>query len=79
MRELEKPMKLVTLLSMTVLLVGCATTMGIGGINANPEAANPTAVCHVWKPVSWSSKDTDQTITEVKANNAARKAWGCPR
>lgn len=78
MRESAKPIRLVALLWTTVLLAGCVTTTGTGGIRANPEAANPTAVCHVWKPISWSSRDTDQTIAEAKANNAARKAWGCP-
>jgi len=28
-------------------------------------------VCQAWLPISWSSDDTDQTILEVKLNNAA--------
>jgi hypothetical protein len=33
--------------------------------------------CLVWRPISWSSKDTPKTIEEVKLNNARQKAW-CP-
>lgn len=33
--------------------------------------------CVVWKPITWSTQDTDQTIREVKENNAARKGY-CP-
>jgi hypothetical protein len=31
--------------------------------------------CANWKGVGWSKKDTDETIREVKANNARRLAW----
>lgn len=34
--------------------------------------------CLVWRPISWSSKDTPQTIEEVKLNNVRRNAW-CSR
>jgi hypothetical protein len=34
-----------------------------------------TEVCAVWRPVGWSSRDTPETVTEVKANNARRAAW----
>jgi hypothetical protein len=33
------------------------------------------AACSVWKNISWSKKDTDQTIKEIKVNNARRDAW----
>lgn len=36
---------------------------------------NETEVCAVWRPVSWSSRDTPETVTEIKASNARRKAW----
>jgi hypothetical protein len=48
------------------LLSACAKTTVIGGTEA---------ACGVWRPVSWSKKDTDQTITEIKVNNARREAW----
>jgi hypothetical protein len=58
-------LKLITLCAATLLLAGCSRTTGTGGINA----------CDFWQPVSWSQKDTQQTITEVKVNNAKRAAW----
>jgi hypothetical protein len=57
--------KLITLCAATLLLAGCSKTTGIGGTNA----------CTFWQPITWSQKDTPQTITEVKANNARQKAW----
>jgi hypothetical protein len=57
------------MLSMLVL-TGCATTTATVGTNR--------AACAVWAPVSWSAKDTDQTIREAKINNARRAAW-CSR
>jgi hypothetical protein len=33
------------------------------------------AVCAIWQPVTWADADTDQTIREVKAGNAARKSY----
>jgi hypothetical protein len=33
------------------------------------------SACAVWKDITWSKKDTDQTITEIKVNNARRDAW----
>ena len=68
--------KLLLPVLMSLMLMGCATTTGTGA--TDPEAARPTAVCLVWKPISWSSRDTDQTIREARANNRARTAWGCP-
>ena len=50
-----------------ILLAGCQQT-----------ATGVTEVCAVWRPVSWSQKDTPLTIDEVKANNHRRKAW-CQR
>lgn len=50
-----------------VTLSGCAKMTGI--------AATNSAVCEVWKPIGWASKDTDQTIVEVKVNNARRQGW----
>lgn len=37
--------------------------------------ATNEAVCEVWRDVSWSSKDTQQTIVEIKVNNARRDGW----
>jgi hypothetical protein len=35
------------------------------------DAIERKVVCQIFKPIGWSSKDTDQTIREVKAHNAA--------
>ena len=48
------------------LLTGCFRTMAIGGTDS---------ACVVWRDISWSSKDTPQTITEVKVNNARREGY----
>lgn len=53
-------------LSVALLTSGCMTTTG-GGVTDN--------VCKAWRPVTWSARDTDETIREVKANNAAWGAW----
>lgn len=56
---------LVTLLILP--LTNCASLMGT-------PATNKSA-CGVWKDISWSKKDTDQTIGEIKINNARREAY----
>jgi hypothetical protein len=57
---------MLAVLSMFVLS-GCAMTI--------PMKESNDAVCTVWRDVSWSKKDTDQTIAEVKQNNARREGW----
>lgn len=41
----------------------------------NQTATGGTSVCTIWLPVSWSVKDTPETIDGVKANNARRKGY----
>jgi hypothetical protein len=48
-------------------LTGCVTLTGTTETN--------TSACAVWRDISWSKKDTDQTITEVKINNARRDGF----
>lgn len=61
------PLKL-TLAGVSALLVAsCSMTTATVG-----------SECLVWKPISWSAKDTPQTIEEVKLNNVRQKAW-CQR
>jgi len=48
-------------------LAGCATSPMPGAV----------VYCQIEKPISWSKRDTDQTIREVKEHNAAHKAL-CP-
>lgn len=76
---------------LTLPMAGCFTTTGTGAIDFskffgrpdNPQTdaaidANAVELCKAWLPISWSSRDTEQTIAEVKSNNSARVAWGCP-
>ena len=48
-------------------LMACASQTGI--VETNKSA------CNVWRAVTWSSKDTPQTISEVKINNARREGY----
>lgn len=41
----------------------------------NQTVSGGTEVCAVWRPVTWSQKDTPDTIDGVKGNNARRGAW----
>jgi hypothetical protein len=60
-------MRFVLVMLSTFALTGCAKLIGTQGTNAS--------ACAVWKDISWSKKDTDQTITEIKVSNARRDAW----
>lgn len=66
------------------------TTTGIGGIDLFGWGKKPTPsltvtdetvqkkVCGAWGGISWSKNDTDQTIKEIKRNNAAHDSWCGP-
>ena len=54
-------------LALALTMTSCATT-GTGAI----DAAGLAALCGAWPAVSWSSRDTPETIADAKANNAAR-------
>lgn len=60
-------MPFVLAIALLLILPGCATMTGTAETNG--------AACNVWKPISWSVKDTDQTIAEVKVSNARRKGF----
>ncbi len=47
------------------LVAGCATSPLVGG---------PNTFCKIAEPITWSSRDTDETIGEVKSHNAVGKA-----
>jgi len=50
---------------LTAILTGCATQIPL----------NENSACAVWTGIGWSPKDTDQTIHDVKENNARREAY----
>lgn len=60
-----KLLKRVLMLTAILPLVACVKPMGFGETDG---------VCAVFRPISWSQSDTDRTIAEVKAHNAAVKA-----
>jgi hypothetical protein len=65
-----------TIFSLTIL-PGCATMTPI----AAPTSDKVT--CTALRPLQWSRKDTDQTIADIKEDNAAKRAicpsWGTPK
>jgi hypothetical protein len=64
----RKPLLLESmLLAATPILSACAKTMGLGAIEPIQGA---DTFCTVAKPIIWSSRDTDETIREVKKHNA---------
>lgn len=59
---------------MLPLLGACATTqMGSGATNTLDFYCGKARTGGAYHPVHWSKTDTDQTISEVKANNAVFK------
>lgn len=60
------------LMSLTLLLTSCAKMTGIGV----PVRFLDTS-CEAFRPIEWSEDDTDETIRQAKAHNAA---WSklCP-
>ena len=65
-------MRLLLLVSVTSL-AGCLSMKPIA--IEETEAAIVADVCRAWKPVTYSSRDTEQTQNEARANNAARDAY----
>ena len=61
-----------------MLVTGCLTvpTGPIRPTQTDEIDQTVTAgVCTVWKPVTYSGRDTEQTQLEARANNAARGAY----
>lgn len=62
---LSKELLAPVLVSTLLLLSGCTTMTGTGGTKA---------ACLSFQPITWSKKDSPDTIKEVKGHNAAYKA-----
>lgn len=80
MKDTGKRSRRVTALALTLMLAGCSTTTGFGGTDARGVAMTRTAldlVCVTFPPISWSMRDTPETIAQVKAHNAGWAGWGC--
>lgn len=66
-------LKLLKMLAMMFCLAGCSLTTTTR--TKETDARITAGVCTVWKPITYSSKDTPQTQLEVRGNNAAQKAY----
>ena len=55
----------VALVMACLLLAGCQTT----------TATDATSACAVWRPISWSVKDTPETASAIVLNNARRSGY----
>lgn len=55
---------LAALLAAALILTSCQTT---GTSGPDPELV----ACRSFEPVTWSAKDTPETIKQIKAHNAA--------
>ncbi len=64
-----------------VILISFALTALMGlYFSKNIPKVNPHKnPCNYWKPISWSDKDSAETILEIKSNNVAYDAFGCPK
>ncbi len=62
-------------LGLALLLAGATVT----ALGCTATTATSGSECAVWLPISWSDQDTEQTILEIKANNARRDAWCAER
>ncbi len=60
-------------LATTSFLAGCSPTTST--LTVETEGAIAAGVCQAWKPVTYSSRDTEQTQLEARANNAARASY----
>ena len=56
-------------LALALLLIGTLCLAGCGPMTATSGKA-ASAVCGELRPVEWHDDDTDETIRQVKANNA---------
>lgn len=70
LQPLTKPALMCAIFSL-VILPGCGT------MTKTVAPTSDKVTCAALRPLSWSRKDTDQTIAEIKEDNAAKRAI-CP-
>lgn len=68
-----KRKRLALLLSVTLPLAACTSLTATGGTDLPPEVDPVKVACEAFGPISWSYRDTDETIREVKSHNASWK------
>ena len=69
--------RMLPLAMFAAILTSCATT-GSGETEGALSPAAIARICDSWPNVTWSTRDTLQTIADAKANNAARGGF-CAR
>lgn len=65
MKLFAKLLKPAMLLCAMLSVSACVKPTGFGATDG---------ACRAFSPISWSASDTDETIRDVKAHNAAHKA-----
>ena len=61
-------------MSLALSLSGCVTMTGTSG-SQRLSRDQIVSVCALWRGVGWEDADTDETITEIKVNNAKRDTY----
>ena len=71
----QRPMRraMLSSVSCALILSGCSSRIGTSAIEQPLPPPKPT-FCAVAKPIGWSSRDTAETVIEVKAHNACYEA-----
>ena len=72
--RMRKRLAMLLLLAMPTLTACETLTTVSGGTELPPEIDPAKVACAVFKPITWSSRDTPETVREVKSHNAAWKA-----
>jgi hypothetical protein len=71
-----KPNALTLPLLLAMMLSTTACTLTTTTLTAETDAQITSAICtKAWRPVTYSSRDTEETQREARANNAARDAY----
>jgi hypothetical protein len=67
-------------LMLICILNGCTTTTGSSATDTPVGLADAGSLaCGAFQPITWSTRDTDQTIRQVKAHNASFVAVCSPK
>lgn len=61
-------LRMLSVLAMTLFLGGCNQTAKTNSVVIDPA-------CMAWPNVTYSSKDTPETQTQARANNAAKAVY----
>lgn len=67
MKIFGKPSRLVTGLGLMLLLAACEHT-------TLTSVSSGATFCQAYKRITWSDKDTDETIAQIKETNAVHTA-----